>query len=227
MDFSGFKYLSFDCYGTLVDWENGILDALSGPFSDYRKVDPVEVLQAFAHHEAEVEAGEFLTYREVLTQVYSRICRQFGIDDSNQRRLADSVACWVPFPDTKPALAKLSERFKLVILSNVDEQMFARTEKSLGVPFFRVCTAERIGSYKPCPENFRFLIEELGGDRSTILHAAQSLFHDHVPARRSGLKTVWVNRASRLEGLGATPPAEAEPDFEVTSMSELAELVLS
>jgi len=226
MDFSPFTHLSFDCYGTLIDWEAGILAAIR-PVAAAHGVaqDDARLLQFYARHEAAQEAGPFRRYREILRGVMDGLARELMITLGPGERdaIADSVGRWEPFPDTVDALRRLKTRFRLVILSNVDTDMFAETARKLEVPFDAVCLAERIGSYKPSPLNFEFMLREVGAPREAILHVAQSVYHDHVPARALGLHTVWVNRPSRRPGTGVAPPAEATPDLEVCDLASVAE----
>ena len=227
MELSRVRCLSFDCYGTLVDWETGILDALRPVFSRHGVgVDNDEVLRGFAEAEAVAETGPFRRYREVLRDVLLALGSRFGFvpDEAELAAFPASVGAWPPFSDSAPALRELGARYRLIVLSNVDEDLFANTERALGVRFDAVFTAERIGAYKPSPRNFDFLIEHAGVERDEILHCAQSLYHDIAPARRAGLATVWVNRQTGRQG-SATPVAEATPDATVGSLSELIELL--
>ncbi|MEC9094596.1 MAG: haloacid dehalogenase type II [Planctomycetota bacterium] len=225
MDFSRFHYISFDCYGTLIDWEAGILKTLSQPFADFQSVSKATVLQSFAQWESKIESGPFCSYFDVLTKVFSGLCREFNLRESNPHLLAESVVDWKPFDDSKESLSRLGKNFKLAILSNVDNAMFQQTQAKLTTSFHSVFTAQTIGSYKPAIENFHYLLQQLACAPTEILHVAQSLFHDHVPAKSLGITTVWVNRPSILQGQGATLPAQAKPDLTVQSMAELAELL--
>lgn len=146
----------------------------------------------------------------------------FSPDKSDLEVLPRSVGHWPPFDDTVEALSRLQQRFELAILSNVDDQMFAETARQLQIEFGEVITAEQVGSYKPSPENFRYAVERLGVPQERILHVAQSLYHDHAPAKKLGFTTVWVNRPSRWPGTGVALPAEASPDLEVLDMAALA-----
>lgn len=225
-DFSGFDALTFDCYGTLIDWERGILDAcselLGTPPGDHE--DPV--LEAFAKAESAAERGEFRSYREVLRAVGGTLTRDRGVS-ATQRQLDDfaaSVVRWPAFPDSSEALMKLGERFKLAIVSNVDDDLFAGSGERLGVSFDEVVTAQQVRSYKPARAHFEEVLERLELPKERVLHCAQSLYHDIAPARELGLRCVWVNRRAGRPGGGATPPAEATPDFEVPDMATLARL---
>ena len=229
VDFDGVEYLTFDCYGTLIDWERGILDAMSPILKRHgHSIDDGTLLERYAAFEAEIEAGPFSPYREVLRGVVDRFGEWLGFvpSEEDRARFSASVSDWPAFPDSPDALARLARRFRLVMLSNVDDDLFEGSNERLGRPFHAVFTAGRIGSYKPDPRNFRYMIERLGGNPRTIVHVAQSLFHDIAPARGMGLQTVWINRRRGLGGSGATPPAEARPDLEVASLEELAEFVV-
>jgi len=206
----GIKALTFDCYGTLIDWETGILEVLRG-WAERRgiAVSDEELLRAFAREESEMErvmAG--VPYRDILRAVMNQIAHDFGADayPEDADALATSVGDWPPFPDSTQALGILKRSFKLAIISNVDRASFARTQEKLGVEFDAVITAEDAGAYKPDHRPFLFalgVMEEMGIGRHEILHVAQSLFHDHVPARALGLRTVWVDRRRGKPGWGA------------------------
>ena len=226
IDLDCVKYLSFDCYGTLVDWEQGILNALTTQTPEFRELSAATILQSFAKWESKIESEKFLPYRQVLTRVDTEIHKEFSLPPIENEQLADSVGTWEPFPDTAPALTRLQEKFKLAILSNVDNDMFQCTQSIIGVDFDFVCTAQDIGSYKPDLKNFRYLLEKLKCQKSEILHIAQSIYHDHVPAQKLGLQSIWVDRPSRVPGTGATLPTSLQPRYRVTSMQELADLLL-
>jgi len=224
LDFTRFTHLTFDCYGTLIDWENGILDAV-GPVLQRHGVNasPVEVLRLYTKMEAEQEARPYQRYRDVLRQVMIGFGAALGFQPSAAELevLPDSIGRWQPFPDTVPALRRLGERFKLVIVSNIDDAMFGNTAKLLGVKFDDVITAEQVRSYKPALVNFEFTLKRLGVPASQILHVAQSLYHDHMPARRLGFGTVWINRPSRLPGTGLALPADVRPHLELPDLQSL------
>jgi 2-haloacid dehalogenase len=221
-DFGRFDVLTFDCYGTLIDWETGITRALrtslAGPARD---LDEEHLLAAFARHEAAAESGRYLPYREVLAKTARAVASELdaSIDDAAAAAFGDSVGDWPAFPDSADALRLLHERFRLGVITNCDDDLFARSNKRLGVAFDWVITAQQVGSYKPNPRNFKVAFERIGVPRERILHVAQSLFHDHVPARRLGLSTAWINRRHDRSGPGATPPADATPDFEAPDMA--------
>jgi 2-haloacid dehalogenase len=231
-DLRGFRALSFDCYGTLIDWESGIWTALQPLIS--RLPEPVgrnEALAAFAELESRQQAATpTLRYAAVLAAVHGALARQWGIEptETENRRFGGSVGDWPAFPDTADALLYLAGNHRLVILSNVDRASFAATAPKLGTSIAEVLTAEEIGSYKPDPRNFAYLIERLaahGIAREQILHVAQSLFHDHAPANSAGIASAWIDRGHGPEGGGAT--ARAPPgvrwDCRFATLGELAD----
>jgi 2-haloacid dehalogenase len=232
MALADFAALSFDCYGTLIDWEGGLWTALQ-PLLAHTDDPPAReaALARFAEVESRVQAETpALPYAEVLAEVHHRLAAAWGVatDPESARRFGVSVGDWPAFPDTAEALRRLQRRYKLVILSNVDHASFARTLPRLGVAFDAVFTAEEIGSYKPAPRNFAFLIARLaerGIARGAILHVAQSLFHDHVPANAAGLASAWIDRRAGAPGWGATapPPADVRWDYRFGSLAELAD----
>jgi 2-haloacid dehalogenase len=232
MKLGDFKVLSFDCYGTLIDWERGLWAALQPLAARATRAPAREAaLEAFAAREAaEEEASPTRLYRDVLARVHGELARAWGAapDAAADRAFAASIGDWPPFPDTLAALTYLKRHFKLVILSNVDRESFARTNAKL-IAFDAVCTAEDVGAYKPSPKNFDYLIarvRELGHDRREILHTAQSLFHDHAPAERAGLARCWINRRGDTgTGSGATRPVARKPalHFEFPTLAAMAE----
>jgi len=226
-----FDVLSFDCYGTLIDWETGIWDALQ-PLLMRNRVTHLarpEALTRYARIEAAVETEDpSALYSTVLETVHRRLAEDLQLSTTlgMDRDFGHSIGLWPAFPDTADALRKLQTRYRLVILSNVHEEGFAASNRKLGVAFDRVFTAEAIGSYKPSRENFEYLVENLGIDPARILHTAQSLYHDHVPAKEFGLATAWVDRQRLSTGgeWGATAPVEnaPEPDFVFFTLAEMA-----
>ncbi len=230
MKLSSFKVLTFDCYGTLIDWESGILDAVAGVLAAHgRELPPPEILEHFARFESTIQAGPYRTYRDVLARVVDEFGRELGFAPTPEERasLPESIARWAPFDDTVAALRVLASRYRLAVISNVDDDLFAASARRLGVGFDGVVTAQQVGSYKPDPRNFELALERLGVPVYAILHVAQSLFHDVAPARRLGFATVHVNRVSPHGGSGATMPVGARPDLEVPDLATLAEMVLA
>jgi 2-haloacid dehalogenase len=217
----GFSHLTFDCYGTLIDWETGILTQLRAILERHaiRPADE-EILELHSKHEALQEASSTRPYREILRNVMAGIASELGVDLSppELESLPESIARWPAFADTVPALHRLKERYKLAILSNIDDDLFRGTANLLDVEFDDVITAQQVGAYKPEPAIFHAALERLGAHASRVLHVAQSLYHDHVPAKALGLTTVWINRPSLRADVGLAPPARASPDLEVPDM---------
>lgn len=228
IDFRGYEVMSFDCYGTLVDWESGILGALR-PVLERRGVpaDDAAILESYARLEAKAEEGIWAPYRHVLARVVKGMAREHGFEVEGREPdvLADSIGSWPPFADTVGALPRLQRHFRLGVISNIDDDLFAATQERLGVAFDWVLTAEEAASYKPMRRNFELAIRKAGVDPGRWLHAAQSLYHDIVPARELGMTTIWVNRRRGRGGFGATPPVVAMPDLEVADLDELVRLV--
>jgi len=225
-DFDRFDVLTFDCYGTLIDWETGLLDAFRPVLAAHGSAPPEdELLAAFARYEAAVEAGSYRPYREVLEAALRGVGEELGFEPSEDEvaNFAGSVADWPPFPDSAAALQKLHERFSLGVITNCDDDLFAASARRLGIEFDWVVTAQQARRYKPNPRGFELMFERVGLPPRRILHVAQSLFHDHVPAKRLGLATAWVDRRHDRPGFGATPPADASPDLTVPDMASLAD----
>ena len=230
LDFDDFDVLTFDCYGTLIDWEAGILAGLRPILTAHGvEADDESVLQAFARHESELEAGPYRHYREVLGDVLTAMLGHFGetVSAEEVEAFGGCVADWPAFPDSAAALARLHERFKLGVITNCDDDLFAASQARLGTTFDWVVTAQQAKRYKPNPRGFELMFERVGLPPARILHVAQSLFHDHVTAKRLGLQTVWVDRRGGKAGAGATPPAQATPDLTVPDMATLAGLAVS
>lgn len=225
LDFDRYEILTFDCYGTLIDWETGILSVLRRILSAHGKsIDDAALLGLYGDFEQRAEHGKFQSYREVLKSVV----RQFGEDfkfvpaRSEQESLPESLSTWQPWPDTVAALHRLKTRFRLAILSNIDDDLFATTRPQLGVDFDEVITAQQAQAYKPSLKIFELALSRIQAPAHRVLHVGQSLYHDVIPAQSLGLATVWVNRPSARPGVGAVKSAEAEPDLTVTSLAELA-----
>lgn len=226
--FDRYTHLTFDCYGTLIDWERGILAALT-PILERHGValGQERILETYAELEAAAEQPPYQPYRAVLAGAVNGFGGRYGFTPTAAERDAfvDSIGQWPPFPDTGAALQTLAGRFQLAILSNVDDDLFARSAQHLPVRFAAVITAQQAGSYKPDPRNFQLALTRLGVPAAQVLHVAQSLYHDIVPARELGLSTVWVNRRHDRPGFGATPAATAVPDLELPDLRTLADLV--
>ena len=232
MRLADFDTLTFDCYGTLIDWETGIANALQ-PLAARagRAIDAEERIAAFGRHEHQEQArSPGALYPEILAGVHASIAREWGIepDPALDRAFGDSVPDWPAFPDSAEALRYLKGHFRLVILSNVHRAGFAASNERLEVEFDAVYTAQDIGSYKPDPRNFHYMLERLERDfgvtRDGILHTAESLFHDCATARSLGLATAWIHRRAEAGGFGATQAVEEPPevDFHFTSLGEMA-----
>jgi 2-haloacid dehalogenase len=220
--------LTFDCFGTLIDWERGILASLRPLLQAHSiELQDDDILERFARLEAAAETGPYLSYRSVLSQVVDGLGEQlnFAATPAERDQLAGSVPDWPPFPDTAAGLRALSTHFKLAVITNCDTDLFTETARQFPVKFSEVVTAEEVRSYKPSRRNFEVALERLAVPRERILHVAQSLYHDIAPARELGLVTVWVNRRGDAAGSGATPPANANPDYEVGNLHDLVELL--
>jgi 2-haloacid dehalogenase len=232
MRLTDFKTLTFDCYGTLIDWEGGIVDALR-PLLAKAGVEPSrdEILTSFARHESAQEAETpAMVYSQLLAEVHRRLAEEWGIraSEAEHRAFGGSVGDWPAFADSASSLRYLQQFYRLVILSNVDRRSFAISNRRLRIVFAAVYTAEDIGSYKPDLRNFRYMLDALknfGHAERDILHTAQSLFHDHAPANAVGLASAWVDRRRGAAGSGATmpPPAGVRWDFHFASMAEMVE----
>jgi 2-haloacid dehalogenase len=227
LDFNRFEILTFDCYGTLIDWETGLLSALHRILSAHgKKIDDATLLELYGNFEQLSEQGVFHPYREVLQSVVRQFGDELGFVPTAEevRSLPDSLALWRSWPDTVAALRQLKSRYRLAILSNVDDDLFAATRPQLEVEFDEVITAQQAQAYKPSLKIFEFALARIEAPAHRILHVGQSIFHDVIPAQALGLATVWVNRPSARAGVGAVKVAHAEPDLEVSSLSELSEL---
>jgi 2-haloacid dehalogenase len=234
LDLTKYTALSFDCYGTLIDWETGIAAVLARWAAEQGlDLSDEELLLAYADNEAAVERETpSALYPEVLAMAFRRTGEKLGtpVSDAWARRLGDSVGDWPAFPDSADALARLARHYKLIILSNVHRAGFAASNRRLRGDFAAVITAEDVGAYKPAENHFRALdstLRSLGVERRGLLHVAQSLFHDHVPAKREGLPSVWINRRHDSAGWGATPEPTDEWafDLEFNSMADFADAV--
>jgi 2-haloacid dehalogenase len=227
-DFSRFSTITFDCYGTLIDWESGILAAIRPILSAHNAhLSDVDILRMYGEIEADEESGEYQPYREILRAVVRGFGTRLGFvpPEKEQESLPNSLANWKPFPDTLAALRQLKQNFKLGILSNIDDDLFSATAPQLEVDFDHVVTAAQSRAYKPSLDIFRLAQKQIELPVTQWLHAGQSIYHDVIPAQSLGIATVWVNRPSPLPNSGAAKPAKAKPDLEVASLQELADLV--
>lgn len=233
MKLSDFKVLTFDCYGTLIDWEGGIYQALQPLLAKRSSTLTRDVaLEVFARHESDQEElTPDMPYSQLLSVVYQRMANEWAIPITRAQAniFGASVPDWPAFPDSADALAYLKQHFKLVILSNVDRVSFRASNARLKVEFDAIYSAQDIGAYKPSPKNFHYMLAHLESDfglgRADILHTAQSLFHDHAVANTFGLASAWIDRRHGNDGWGATMPPESTPhiDFHFKTMAELAE----
>lgn len=219
---SSFDLITFDCYGTLIDWESGIVGAfLTEAAKDGIELQPDQVIDAYAAHEAAVESGPYRSYRDVLGETARRVAETLKWELPPERRgfLAASLPDWKPFADTNPALERLARRFKLGILSNIDDDLLSMTLRHFTAQFDLVVTAQQVKSYKPGLAHFKEAQARSGGKR--LLHAAQSHFHDVIPTRKLNIPVAWVNRkGARIE------PSGPLPTHEVHDLTELANLLV-
>ena len=230
MRLTDFKALAFDCYGTLIDWETGMLEQLT-PLAARatKRLSPDEILQAHARHESSQQAQTpNKKYYDLLAIVYKRLAEEWQVSVSYEECVVygNSVEHWPAFPDSRAALDWLKKHYKLIILSNVDNRSFSASNEKLGVAFDAIYTAEDVGSYKPASGNFDYMLEQvkpLGLGKDDILHTAESLFHDHAPANQFGLTSCWIYRRHDREGFGATmdPGEMPKIDFQFNSMADL------
>ncbi len=231
--FDGCRALSFDCYGTLIDWESGIVNALQ-PCCARRGIDlsTEQLLTLFSVTEHLVEADMPTTlYPEVLAECLRRMAAELGhtVTADECEEFGASVGAWPAFADTALALRRLKERYRLIIVSNVDRASFGRSNRRLGVEFDVIVTAEDVGAYKPRLDHFHAMfarLPDVGVARKEIVHVAQSLFHDHGPARELGLASVWIDRRRGRSGTGATPPLTVKVGTSFPSLAAFADAVL-
>ncbi len=226
LDFSKAKLLTFDCYGTLIDWESGIFSALRPVLAAHGKsISDAELLALYGEFEAKIEGGDYLQYREVLRSVVRAFGErlEFVPTQDEMNALPQSVARWEPWPDTVAALQRLATKFRLSIISNIDDDLFARTRQRLPVEFENVTTAQQACCYKPGHDVFKMALNKASVTPDQIIHVGQSIYHDVLPAQSFGLATVWVNRPSPRAGVGAVRPASGKADLEVPDVATLAE----
>jgi len=225
MNLADFAILTFDCYGTMIDWESGIFSALRPVLAAHqKKITDVALLEIYSELELAAEQEDYRSYRDVLETVVLGFGQRLGFTptEAEVRSLPESVKTWEPFPDTVAALQKLKSRCKLAVISNIDDDLFALTAPKLKVAFDYVITAQQARCYKPCSRIFRMAQERVGAQTPQWLHVGQSIYHDVIPAKSLGIATVWVNRPSPRAGAGATKSATGKPDLEVSSLAALA-----
>lgn len=222
---SDFDLLTFDCYGTLIDWETGIFSALKPLLEAHRKtLADAKLLELYGDCELEAESGTYQTYREVLQAVVQAFGKQLSFTPSMKdlNVLTDSFSEWRPWPDTVAALKRLAKRYRIAIISNTDDDLFEKTCRYLPVEFEHVTTAQQAHCYKPALEIFRMALGKAKLAPNRILHVGQSIYHDVLPAQSLGLATVWVNRPSPRTGIGAVKQAKGQPDLQVPDLETLA-----
>jgi 2-haloacid dehalogenase len=228
LDFGRFEILTFDCYGTLINWEAGLLPALHAILIAHsKKVDDATLLELYGDFEQQAEKPPFQPYREVLGSVVRQFGAELGFSPTADeiQSLADSLPTWRPWPDTVAALHQLKTRFRLAILSNIDDDLFERTRPQLEVAFDEVVTAQQAKAYKPSLRLFELALTRINAPAHRVLHVGQSIYHDVIPAQALGLATAWVNRASARPGIGAVKSARAKPDITVSTLQELATII--
>ncbi len=229
LDFSHFEWLSFDCYGTLIDWETGLLGYLR-PLLQVKDcaISDAKILALYSEFEPREQAGEYRSYRDVLTSVVRDFARElhFEVSDGEAAGLPESICNWQPFADTVDGLQRLHSRYKLAVLSNIDDDIFACTALKLAVKFDAVVTAQQTHSYMPSLNNFEALMRRCVIPRERLLHVAESLYHDVAPARSLGIHTVWVNRRQGKEA-AASKLADVHPDLEVPDIGRFAQLAVT
>lgn len=198
--------ITFDCYGTLVDWETGMRAAIR----ELSGHDDPRIFDAYLQADAEIEAGSYQLYSDVLAEALRRIARKFDFDlpPARANALADTLPNWPLWPDTNGALQRLKRRYRIGVLSNIDRDLFTGTAAHFSVDVDLLITAQDVQSYKPAPAHFLRMLEHVGGNRSTVLHVAQSLYHDCVPATQLGIPNVWINRRAEANQTDAHPLAE-------------------
>ena len=203
------RVIAFDCYGTLIDWAAGLRGSLDAVFGETVAQLGTELFEAYVQLEAVVEAEPYRPYREVLAATAERLAQRYGLElpPGRARRLAETLPEWRPFPDTNAALARLKEHYRLGVLSNIDRDLFAGTARHFDIEFDFVVTAEDVRSYKPAPGHFHRLLEDCA-EQETVLHVAQSLYHDGIPAAELGMAYVWINRYRGVNDTTARPVAE-------------------
>jgi 2-haloacid dehalogenase len=226
LDFAQFEWLSFDCYGTLIDWESGILGYLR-PLLQKKNctLSDARILSLYSEFEPRQQALAYRSYREVLSDVVRDFARELNLNvtEDEAAGLAESIRNWPSFPDTIAGLHRLQTRYSLAILSNIDDDLFAHSAAKLQTSFDCVITAQQVQSYKPSPRNFELLLQRLAIPRGRLLHVAESLYHDVAPARSLEITTAWVNRR-KGKVAAASRLADTQPDLEVPDIISLARL---
>jgi len=228
LDFNEFFVISFDCYGTLINWEVGILGVLRPLIKKYgRNLSDAGILELYSTFEPQIQSNSYMPYRQVLAEIVRKFGAKLVFTPTQQEvdSLAESIRDWPPFPDTSAALRKLKTKYKLAIISNIDDDLLAHSLRLMGVPFDHIITAHQAKSYKPSFNNFNLALEKIGLPREKVLHAAESLYHDIAPANELGIANVWVNRRGGKPG--ATKDVAATPGMEVPDLKTLADVAVS
>ena len=224
IDNNRYDAITFDCYGTLIDWETGLTNYLRPLLlaHDCHAIDGF-LLEFFGRTEAALQARPYRAYRHVLTAVLAALGERLCFRPSSQalENFPQSIGDWLPFPDTVPALKALAARFQLVVISNIDDDLFQLTQARLGINFDHVITAAQVGAYKPDSRLFKTALQRIAVPHGRILHVAQSLYHDIAPATALGFDTVWIDRHDGHGG-GATLTGQATPTWTLHNLSELA-----
>src|SRR5262245_52017381 len=228
MNWANIQVISFDCYGTLIDWETGITSALQRMLRAHGiRVSDDDILQTYSRLEPAAQSGVYQPYRQVLRNIVRQFASAYGFkaSESEENELAESLPDWNPFPDTVTALRALQKRFRLAILSNIDNDLFAGTARRLEVRFDWVITAENMQTYKPGLAHFQVLLAKTGLPPTSHVHAAESLYHDIAPARALGIPNVWIKRRHGERAANASQKAPVQPDYTVRDLAELVRLV--
>jgi 2-haloacid dehalogenase len=229
LDFSRFQALTFDCYGTLIDWESGIFSALRPILAAHGKtMADSDLLEMYGELEAQAEQGEFRPYEDVLKSVVSGFGERLGFSPtaSEKRSLPESLANWLPFPDSVAALRKLRTRYQLAVISNVDDDLFTTSARRLEVVFDQVITAQQAHCYKPGLDVFKMALSRIGAAPERVIHVGQSIYHDVIPAQSLGMSTIWVNRSSPRQNAGAVKIAVGKADLEISNLASLASMAV-
>src|SRR3954471_19275853 len=227
LDFKQFSVITFDCYGTLINWEAGILGALQPILKKHgRNLSDAGVLELYSSFEPQIQSGEYKPYRQVLAEIVRRFGQKLVFTPTQQEidSLAESIKDWPPFLDTTAGLRKLKTKYKLAIISNIDDDLLAYSLRLIGVPFDFLITAQQAKSYKPSHNNFDLALKKIGLPKDKTLHAAESLYHDVAPANELGIANGWVRRRGGKPG--ATKDVAAKPNLEVPDIKTLAQLAV-
>jgi 2-haloacid dehalogenase len=227
LDFDQYSVITFDCYGTLINWETGILGVLRPLIKKYgRNLSDAGILELYSTFEPQIQSSGYMPYRQVLGEIVKRFGAKLVFTPTQQEidSLAESIRDWPPFPDTTAGLKKLKTKYKLAIISNIDDDLLAHSLRLIGVPFDFLITAQQAKSYKPSHNNFNLALNKIGLPKEKILHAAESLYHDVAPANELGIANVWVNRRGGKPG--ATKDIPAKPNLEVPDIKTLAQLAV-